>query len=119
MVTGARGASKLGCLLSLVLFTGTAYYGIEVGRMYWRYYALVDEMKEAARFAASQSDEVIRRTLVARMDQLGIPAEAKRLVVRRSGPPDRIAIRTSYRERLDLPWQPRYLTFRPAVEAPF
>ena len=115
-----RGASKLGCLLSLVLFVGSLTYGVRIGRIYWRYYELTEDMKESARFAQTQSDDVIRRNLMQRVDELGIPAEAKRFGIRRAGPPWRIQIRSEYRERLDLPLgPPRYLLFKPRVESGF
>lgn len=119
---GRRGASKLGCLLSLALFVGALTYGTRVGKIYWRYYELVDELKSAARFAQMQSDEAIRRLLSDRMDALEIPAEAKnRLLVRRTNaPPFRILIRTQYQERLDLPFgKSRYIVFKPNVETGF
>lgn len=125
MVTGAsraarRGASRLGCLLSLVLFTGAIYYGINLGRMYWRYYELVDEMRRAARFASNTPDDAIRRSVLARIEELGIPPEARRLVIRRTGPPWQILIRTEYQETVRLPvGPPRNITFRPKVESRF
>ena len=82
-----RGASKLGCLVSLALFVGALTYGVRIGRIYWRYYELVEDMKQSARFAQTQSDDVIRRNLMQRVDELGIPAEAKRFGIRRAGPP--------------------------------
>ena len=117
--SGRRGASKLGCLVSLALFVGALFYGVRVGRIYWRYYSLMDDMKVAARFASSRSDEAIRRELVAKIDSLGLPPEAKRLTVRRSGPPLRIVIQTQYRELLELPFRKQYLVFRPHVETRF
>ena len=89
-------------------------YGVRIGRIYWRYYELVEDMKQSARFAQTQSDDVIRRNLMQRVDELGIPAEAKRFGIRRAGPPWRILIRSEYRERLDLPiGPPRYILFKP------
>jgi hypothetical protein len=116
-----RGASKLGCLVSLLLFVGALYYGSQVGRVYWRYYALVDAMERSARFAATTSDQAIRRTLVAKIDELGLPPEAKRLTVRRGGPPMIIRIQTTYRERLPLPppLRARSIVFHPSVENRF
>jgi hypothetical protein len=102
-----------------VLFVGTLYYGVQVGRIYWRYYALVDEMKAVARFAANRTDDAVRLTLVAKIDSLGLPPEAKRLIVRRGTLPNKIVIRTEYRERLELPFRSRYLVFRPQVEQVF
>ena len=78
-----RGASTLGCLVTLVLFMGALYYGTEVGRIYYRYYSLVDVMKVQARFARNQTDQVIRRNILSRIDELGLPSEARRLQIRR------------------------------------
>lgn len=115
-----RGASKFGCLLSLLLFGGAIYYGSQLGRIYWRYYELQDDMQSAARFARTLTDPVIYRNLVAVIDSLGIPAEAKRLVVRRIGPPFTIQILTEYRERIDLPFgRVWYIRFRPKAESRF
>jgi len=115
-----RGASKFGCLLSLVLFAGAIVYGGQIGRIYWRYYELVDEMRASARFARSRSDEAIRRTLRAKVDELGLPDEARRIEIRRVGPPYRITIRAEYRERLDLPLgRPVYIPFHPRAESGF
>lgn len=118
--SGRAGASKLGCLLSLVLFVGALTYGVQIGKIYWRYYEFVDEIKQAARFASTTTDDVIRRNLHTTIDTLGIPAEAKRIAIRRVGPPYRILIRTEYRERLDLPvGPPRFIVFKPRVESGF
>jgi hypothetical protein len=112
-----RGTSRIGCLVSLALFAAALYYGIEVGRMYWRYYELRDEMARVARLAPNTSDEAIRRTLLSRIEALGLPDEARRVVVRRSGPPSQIHISTEYRETLHLPFgSARHITFRPRVE---
>lgn len=117
---GRSGASKVGCLVTLVLFFGTLYYGTGVGRIYWRYYALIDVMQTEARFASTRSDQAIQRNILDEIDEIGVPAEAKRLVIRRVGPPYRIMIRTEYREFLNLPFQQsRYLIFRPMVESRF
>lgn len=115
-----RGASKIGCLLSLVLFGGAIFYGVQLGRIYFRYYELVDEMRASARFASNQSDEVIRRNIQLTVDDLGIPAEAKRITIRRFGPPATIRIRTTYSERIELPLRRHIdIPFRPTVESRF
>ena len=60
MVTRARrGASSLGCLVSLLLFVAALYYGINIGEIYIRYDRLLDEMKAQARVAPRLTDDVI------------------------------------------------------------
>jgi hypothetical protein len=103
-----------------VLFGGAIYYGVQLGRIYFRYYELVDQMRASARFAGNQSDEVIRRNIQVTVDELGIPAEAKRVAIRRFGPPPTIRIRTAYSERVELPLRRHIdIPFRPNVESRF
>lgn len=120
MASRRRGASKLGCLVSLAFFIAALYYGVQVGRIYWRYYSLMDDMRAAARFASTRSDQAIRQELIASIDSLGIPPEARReLTVQRWTTPLRVAIWTQYRELLELPFRSQYLQFRPRVETRF
>ena len=112
-----RGASTLGCLLTLVVFLGAMYYGSRIGGIYWRHSALLDRMRVAARFAANQTDETIRRQLVVAVDELGLPREAKRFRIRRYGNPTRIVIETRYSESFELPvLDTRTVKFRPRIE---
>ena len=55
---GRRGASMLGCLLSVVLFLGALYYGAHIGGVYWRYYELLDDMQQQAKRADQVTDDV-------------------------------------------------------------
>lgn len=115
-----RGTSTLGCLVSLVVFLAAMYYGSQVGAIYWRHYSLVDRMRSSARFAATQTNEAIRRQLVTAVDELKLPPEAKRFVIRRLTNPSRIVIETTYEEAIDLPvLHRRVLKFHPRVENRF
>lgn len=117
---GRRGASTFGCVLWLVLFIAAIYYGSKVGGVYWRLYALRDAMENAARFAATQPDDVLRRQLNQSVDEIGLPPQAKRFRIRRTGSPATIVIETTYEEVLDLPLiKPRTLTFHPKVQTRF
>lgn len=113
-----RGGSNLGCLISLALFVGALYYGINIGEVYIRYYQLNEEMRSAARLAPSLNDQVIRRRLVDKADQLALPPEASRFKIRRTGRPHVIVIETSYSETLDLPFFRHTFEFHPRAEAP-
>ncbi|HTG83520.1 MAG TPA: hypothetical protein VL853_01870, partial [Gemmatimonadales bacterium] len=87
-----RGTSTAGCLFSLVLFVAAIYYGINIGKPWFRYYQLLDEMRSAARLAPTLSDAVIRRRLDEKVDELGLPAEATKFQITRSGKPRKIII---------------------------
>jgi hypothetical protein len=112
-----RGVSTLGCLFSLLLVAVAFYYGIDIGRVYWNYYKLLDQMKVSARFAQTQNDEQILRSLRLTVDELGLPDQAKRFVIRRTDAPRMIRIRTEYNVQIELPFTVRILTMKPEVEA--
>jgi hypothetical protein len=124
MVTGqrnvrARGASTLGCLLSLVLTVGVVYYGINLGRVWWRYKELQNSMETAARFGQTQSVDQISRQLQAEAQDLGIPPEGRRFKIVKTDAPAAITISTSYTEQVDLPLFKRSFSFRPSVTQKF
>jgi len=113
----SRGASSLGCLFSLLLVAVVFYYGIDIGRVYWNYYKLLDQMKVSARFAQTQTDEQILRALRGTVDELGLPDQAKRFVIRRNPSPRTIQIRTEYNVEVELPFTVHVITLKPEAEA--
>lgn len=113
-----RGASTVGCLLWLLIFVAALYYGVHIGEVYWRNWQLVEEMKSQARLAPSLTDPVILRRLVAKVDELGLPAEASRFRIVRTPRPRVIRIDTQYSETVQLPFLTHTFSFTPHAEAP-
>ncbi|MBA2626664.1 MAG: hypothetical protein H0U85_01490 [Gemmatimonadales bacterium] len=113
-----RGSSTVGCLVSLVIFVATIYYGTAIGTHYWRYYQLLDEMRTQATLAPSLTDPVIRRRLVSKVDELGLPAEARRFRITRSGSPRVMIIETEYADSVKLPLFRHTFVFTPRAEEP-
>ena len=111
MVRARRGRSSLGCLISLLLVAAVAYFGVNAGEMYLRYYRFRDAMGQEVRFAGQKSDEAIRRRLAALADSLGLPEAAGRVQVRRDG--RRITVSSEYYERIELPLTVREVRFAP------
>ncbi|MEO8295068.1 MAG: hypothetical protein ABI613_06080 [Gemmatimonadota bacterium] len=112
-----RGASTIGCLLSLLILAAALYYGINIGRVYLRYYQLMDSIRGNARLAPSLTDATIRRRLLTRVDELGLPQEAQKFTIKRSGKPRTISIETEYSENVDLPLFQHTFLFHPhAIE---
>lgn len=111
-----RGGSTFGCLLSLVFFIGAIYYGIGIGEVYWRYYRIRDEIRSQARLAPGLTDDVIRRRLVARAEELNLPREARRFRIRRTS--GSISIETRYEATVKLPFTERTITFHPSAVEP-
>jgi len=113
-----RGAGRSGCLLSLAIFVAALYYGIHFGEPWFRYYELLDEMRVSARLAPSLSDGVIRRRLEQKVDDLGLPEEARKFQISRSGNPRKIVITTQYSETVEVPLFSHTFTFMPTTEEP-
>jgi hypothetical protein len=91
------------------------YFGLPIAGMYVRYYRMENEMQTQARFAPNLSDDTIRRRLLQTIDELGLPPEAKRLIIRRITRPREIIIRASWQETIILPFYSRVQTFAPEV----
>jgi hypothetical protein len=115
MVRRTRGASTVGCLFSLLITAVVLYYGVNLGRVWWRYWELLDRMKSAARFAINQQDGETLRRLQGDVDEIGLPAEAKQFKIVRSRTPPSIMISTGYREKVELPFVHRTFAFAPSV----
>ena len=112
-----RGAGGFGCLLSLVLFAGAVYYGVNIGQVYLRYYQLLDGMRTQARLGPSLHDDVIYRRLEGQADSL-LPGSTHRFKITRTGPPRRIIIETEYTDQVDLPLFKHRFVLRPRAEEP-
>lgn len=117
MVIGGarRGASKLGCLVGLLLGVAVLYFGFNIGEVWLRYYRFEDSIRQEVRFARQNTDDEIRRRLAARADSLGLPDEASRISVLRSA--NRITISADYQEVVELPGFVRTFRFRPSIAA--
>lgn len=111
-----RGASTLGCLFSLLLMAVLLYYGVDIGRVFWKYYKLEDEMAQSARFASIRSDEEIIKHLIGVARDLELPPEAQRFRVRRTQNPSKVTIDTQYRITLELPFHHRIVLLKPHAE---
>ena len=109
-----RGASTLGCLVSLALFVGALYYGVHIGQVYLRYFELLDDMRTQAHMGSHFSDAEITAHLAAQADSL--LSETLRFQITRGGAPNRITIQTEYTERVDLPFLKHTFVLRPHAE---
>jgi hypothetical protein len=102
-------------MFSLLLFMAALYYGVNIGKVYLRYYELLDGMRTQARLAPSLTDDVIQRRLVGQAQAL-LPGGAPRFRITRSGHPKRILIETEYTDRVDLPLFKHEFVLRPRAE---
>lgn len=117
-IRSRRGTSTAGCLVSLILFVAAVYYGIHIGEPWVRYYQLLDEMRVSARLAPTLSDGVIRRRLEQKAEELGLPPEARKFTITRSGKPRRIVITTTYSETVTAILFTHTFVYTPKAEEP-
>ena len=103
MVGARRGGSTLGCLVTLLIIGTAVYVGIALGRPWFRYEQFRDEMTSAARFSTTLTDAQILTRLRAVADTLGLPPDAKKIIVKRLDPSGGVVISVKYTERVTLP----------------
>jgi hypothetical protein len=116
MVSARRGASSLGCLVSLLIVSAVAYFGVNAGEVYLRYYRFEDAMKQEALFASRNSDDVIVMRLRSFADSLELPEAAQHIGVRRG--PHTIQVWSEYYDHIELPLTVREVHFAPRAESP-
>jgi hypothetical protein len=113
-VVSRRGASRLGCLIPLLILAVAAYFAIDFGTAYFRYYQYKDAMGQEARFATDKTDEQITGRLAALADTLQMPPGAELISIQRT--PSMITISSDYDETIKLPFnKERVLHFHPLV----
>lgn len=111
-----RGVSTMGCLFSILILMAILYYGVDAGKIYWEFYRFQDEMETSARFASTREDMEILRHLRGVAQDLGLPAEAQRITIKRSQHPPLVTIRSEYTVELVLPFTRKTLTLKPTAE---
>lgn len=112
---GRRGASNLGCLFTLLIAAVVLYYGLEAGKVYWRYFEMVGKMKNAAGFANNESDAQILKQLQADAAEIGLPKAARQFKIVRTTDPRGIRISTQYNETIELPFTVKVVTLKPSI----
>jgi hypothetical protein len=116
-VVNRGGASRLGCLVGVLLVVAIAYFGFNIGEVYLRFFRLRDAMEQEARFAHNRTDDAIRLRIAALVDSIGLPDEAGRLTIIRNN--SRIMISSDYSEHVELPLLVREFKFAPQVVRTF
>jgi hypothetical protein len=112
-----RGKVSAGCLFTLLIVAVVIYYGSGAGSAYFRYWRMLDEMKQQARLGPSLDDPVIRRRLQSKAEELDLPSSATNIRIRRLARPREIVITTAWKETIDLPFYEWVVTFRPEARA--
>ena len=112
---GRRGASRLGCLVQLILVGMIAYFAAIAGEEALTYYRFKDAMKNEAGFAYKRTDQQIKDHLRAFTDSVKLPASAKDIFVAREG--NYIKIWAEYDQEFKLPLnKTKIVHLRPSAE---
>jgi hypothetical protein len=101
----------------LLIVTAIGYFGFNIGEAYFNFYRYQDRMKSEARFAANNSDAVIKLHIVEFADSLGLPESAQNVVVRRGQ--HSITIYANYIVHIELPGHVREFHFNPTATGTF
>ena len=112
------GKSRVGCLLSILVLVLVGYTAANVGTVYYRYWRLLDTMKQQARMAPGLTDDVILRRILNTVQDLELPDEARRVRIQRLARPREIRITTSYPDTLVFPLNTRPITVRLEARQP-
>lgn len=114
--TRQRGGSNVGCLISVLLLAALIFYGINIGKVWFKYYQLKDEMTVSARMAPGLTDPTIRHRLEAKVDELGLPPEARKFTISRAG--KKFTVECEYTEHVTLPFFDHIFIFHPSAVEP-
>jgi hypothetical protein len=113
-VVSRRGASRLGCLISLLILAVLAYLAVDFGEAYFRFYQFKDAMGQEARFATTKTDDQITSRLAALADTLQLPPGAELISIQRGQ--TTITISSDYDEVIKLPLKKEHvLHFHPSA----
>jgi hypothetical protein len=101
----------------VVIAVAVIYFGVNVGRTYWRFYQYQDDMRQEVRFARQRTNDQIVTHLRASADSLGLPEAAGKITIRRAQ--SAISIESDYYEIVEFPMYVREIHFNPKAEGPF
>lgn len=96
----------------LLILAVCAYFALDFGEAYFRYYQFKDAMGSEARFSLDKTDAQITTRLAALADTLQLPPGAELITIQRS--PTTISIFSDYDEVIRLPMnKEKVLHFHP------
>jgi len=117
MVNNRTGASRIGCLVILLIIAAIGYFGANIGEAYLKFLRYQDKMKSEVQFAAHASDAKIKMDLATFADSLDLPEAAHTVAVRRGT--NEIFIYANYYVHLELPGYVREVHFNPKATGKF
>lgn len=99
--SGEAGASRIGCLLGLVLGALVIIVGFQVIRQEFAYRSYLDKFEEQYRFRSDRSDEEMRDNLLKEANDLDLPKSAKNIDIEHYGTTG-LVLSASYADTIHL-----------------
>jgi hypothetical protein len=96
-------------LIKLLVAAAIVFASWKAGNAYLKFYRLKDAAQDAALFGASKSSAEIRNSVVQVANELNLPVDPDRVIVRRE--PNHTYVTTSYVEKIEIlpsyfyPWE--------------
>ena len=96
-----RGASKLGCLVQLLILATIGYFGSNAARVYLRYLNYKDTVTEDVRLHPQRSQYDMRKRIEFLADSLDMPEEAGIALVKQT--PRQTTVEIHWDDTIELP----------------
>jgi hypothetical protein len=117
MVKNRRGATRIGCLMFMLIVAAVGYFGTNFGEAYINFLRYQDHMQGVVRFAKTTSDAQMKTDLANFADSLGLPDAARNVAVRRGT--KEIVVYANYYVRVELPGFAKDVHFNPKATGQF
>jgi hypothetical protein len=116
---GRSGTVKAALLLWFIVLAAIAYYGIEVGGVYWRRYKLEEIVKQELSFAGQATDEAIHRQVLDEIEAMDLPIADGNVQFVRTDNPRALRVSISYVETANLLFTEKQYPMSVEVEREF
>jgi len=100
-----------------VVVAAIIYFGVNIGKHYWRYVEYRDRMQTEVRYGAHKPDSAIVARLRASADSLGLPQGAQNVIIRRAN--NILFIQADYYIHIEFPGFVKEMHFAPQAMGPF
>jgi hypothetical protein len=109
------GATRFGCLFTLLIISAVMYFGINAGEVYWRYLQYKQAMDHEVRFRSFLPNARIKENLASIADSLGLPEDAGVVTVTRER--GRLIVEAHYEDWIELPGYRKEVHFEPRASS--
>jgi hypothetical protein len=99
---GRSGTVKAALLLWFIVLAAIAYYGMEIGGVYWRRYKIEETVAQHLSFAGQLTDEAIHQQVLDEIAAMDLPVTDGNVRFVRTDSPRALRVSISYVETANL-----------------